>query len=558
MLSLAGLFAGCGHLAFTDLPLDESDASIEGGNDADRAPVRDAGGDVVVDVRDSAVIDVQDAGCTPPGCPGLYVSALTGSDDNPGSWDKPFKTIGKGLRRAQAIPGRETVFVAQGNYGEKVTLVEGVNLLGGYACTAQPCSWARAPLQNDTVIFNSDPEGVVAPSTMTRATLIEGIKVHAFDGNAGTPPGNVALTIDRGTPTIRACRLLGSDITNGSSDSRRSIGVAVYGPPSSSEGALLEGNTITSANATHSIGVLLTGARSGSGQGGPAVATLRGNVITSGRATGAAVAVMADLCGKATLLEDNDITGGVSTATEPSSWGVIANSSLKLEANRINVAAPDGTARCEYSATWCGGISVRGGATEIRNNVVFGARAPMSCAIYLANDFVSTAQVIINANTLDGAGMGTDGSPASSAIVLHGSQDANGFAGRIRNNILLGGNNKNRYGVYEEALTGRSVHAAALEYNDFWNVPPSNGRNDNAYRLWEGDAGHDIPFAALPITDAGQTNINADPKLGAGQHLQQGSPCIDNGTATEAPNRDFEDDSRPINGKFDIGADEAK
>jgi len=50
-------------------------------------------------------------------------------------------------------------------------------------------------------------------------------------------------------------------------------------------------------------------------------------------------------------------------------------------------------------------------------------------------------------------------------------------------------------------------------------------------------------------------NLTGDPLVNAGGHLTTGSPCINAGTATEAPATDLDGAPRP-NGVPDIGADE--
>ncbi|MEO7095162.1 MAG: DUF1565 domain-containing protein, partial [Polyangiales bacterium] len=99
-------------------------------------------------------------------CPadsGTYVSTLTGSDTNAGSKTKPLKTIAAGLARAKMLGGDQAVFVAQGTYPEKVTLVQSVDLNGGYECNASTCGWGRDLTAFETTITNQDFEGVLAP-----------------------------------------------------------------------------------------------------------------------------------------------------------------------------------------------------------------------------------------------------------------------------------------------------------------------------------------------------------------------------------------------------------
>ncbi len=54
----------------------------------------------------------------------------------------------------------------------------------------------------------------------------------------------------------------------------------------------------------------------------------------------------------------------------------------------------------------------------------------------------------------------------------------------------------------------------------------------------------------------GDGNIDAAPLFDEGFHLRPGSPCIDAGTATNAPGADFEGEVRPYGTQVDIGADE--
>jgi hypothetical protein len=51
-------------------------------------------------------------------------------------------------------------------------------------------------------------------------------------------------------------------------------------------------------------------------------------------------------------------------------------------------------------------------------------------------------------------------------------------------------------------------------------------------------------------------NIRQDPLFGSSYHLREGSPCIDEGTNTPAPETDMDNEARPNGALADIGADE--
>jgi len=104
----------------------------------------------------------------------------------------------------------------------------------------------------------------------------------------------------------------------------------------------------------------------------------------------------------------------------------------------------------------------------------------------------------------------------------------------IRNNIIaLNGIGISRYNGI----------APVMSNNDVW----GNGQN----------------YVNLP---PGTNDISADPRFvnqaGGDYHLLEGSPCIDTGSSSNAPNSDFEGDPRPLDGNldgtalWDIGADE--
>src|SRR5690606_15894071 len=130
---------------------------------------------------------------------GIYVAGDVGSDTGPGTGAAPVATIAKGIELAQKLGAPTSVYVAgranNGKYAEKVALVEGVSLYGGYDCKALPCSWARDVQANTTVISNTDYRGVVAGDTITRATVLDGLAISGKGGVPDAAPGAVGLMI---------------------------------------------------------------------------------------------------------------------------------------------------------------------------------------------------------------------------------------------------------------------------------------------------------------------------------------------------------------------------
>ena len=316
-LGVAALILGCGHLAFEEIPNSEA-PGVDAGDE--RPPVE------VIDAAGGTDASMVDAGCVGPSCPGTYVSGTTGSDTNPGTGAAPVKTIGQAMKIAVALGGSQKVYVAAAHYPEKITLVEKVDLLGGYECKATPCTWTRDIAMNDTVINNTDYEGVLALKTITRQTLFEGLQVVGRPGAPDAGLGSVGVTLNGGSPTIRRCRIAGADTTGGIPNAKRSIGVELIAPSNSTEGALLDRNSISAGSATNdSIGILFDN-RPAAPPLSVAVATVTNNTIRGGAAPFTS-GVVAWNSGAATLLRGNDITGGTSGggSANDSSWGIAVN-----------------------------------------------------------------------------------------------------------------------------------------------------------------------------------------------------------------------------------------
>jgi len=488
---------------------------------------------------------------------GTFVSALTGDDLNPGTRALPVRTIGQGTRNAQMLGLPQTVVVAEGSYGEKVIMVGGVTLLGGYQCSASPCSWLRSPPAFIATIVNTDFEGVFAGAGVTAATVIDGFHIDGRSGTA-TTPGSAGITVRGGSPTISGNKIVGGNLSGGPFGADRSIGVHLRASPDGAATTII-GNDIrggmssgTSTALMFDAFPLTTGA----------VATVTGNVLRGGtalRSTG--ITAWNAMAG--TLFADNDIYAGDSLRGV--SIGIEVGANVTIDGNRINADA-SATGTCTNPTSWCAGIASQSATSVITNNVVFGPRGPKSAGVHLGESETAAGIVVLNGNFIDGGGGASPGGAtmarSAALVVTIGSCVScglRGVVGRVRNNILMGGSGVLRFGVIEEPATGRVVRPEALE-NNLFHFAPSSATMDVLYRqigLLGGVTDHtDIATVNAIIAPPADANLSADPRVDASWHLLPGSPCIEQGTTTDAPPVDFDGELRPRGDDIDIGADE--
>lgn len=514
------------------------------------------------DVVDDAGTDGP-SGCTDPAdCPaesGLYVAAMTGSDTAAGTRTAPLATIAAGLALAKQRGGEQVVFVAQGTYAEKVTLAEGVDLNGGYECNAASCSWTRDLNAFTSTIKNQDFEGVLAPPGITTKTLLGGFTIVGKEGAPPVAPGSVGVTIASASPTVRGNTIRAAVVTGGgASAADRSIGIAIRGTAGGV--AVIENNDIASDQAVGLSAPITLEQISGS----TSVATITANLLRAGAAR-RSDGIAAFGGGTGTVIADNDIVTGSSQGG--ASNGIETASSVTIQGNRIN-AEPSRTGTCVQATSWCAGIVVAGGSPTITNNVVFGPKGFRTAAIVLAEIEQPAGTVIVNGNYLNAGGTtntssGTQRSQSAAVLVAIGpctTCGLKGEIGRIRNNILDGGLNQDRFGVREEPAQNRTQTVEILEANDFAFTANLQFRNDTFYRQVS-SFGTPIDIKSIYLLNNGDAppanvNIEGNPALDATWHLTAQSPCIDMGVGTEAPSKDFEGDPRPAGAGIDIGPDE--
>jgi len=418
--------------------------------------------------------------------------------------------------------------------------VEDISLLGGH----DPTTWARDPTLYDSAIDCVDDDGVTADATITVITFLDGFRVNGF---AGASALNAAVTVNGGTPWISRNTINGGDVVSGDS-----TGLHIAGPMNAPAGVVVEGNSIfggDSAGASAAVHL----------DGTAPVADITNNTLLGGDGQ-RSFGLRAWDSGAGTNVHSNGIAAGTSSG----GWsrGIQVQGTITIEANFVDGGS------CEAPVDWCGGIIVWGSTATVTNNVAFGGEGPLQAGCALLEGEVGALPVGLNGNYCNGGGfaLGAGGAPiGDSAGLVVQSTSGNAVTGSIRNNVLEGGSNLNRYGVYEDQGAGLQADPLAFENNDLWIPPTSFVTNDVLY--WDESTTALTTIAAVNgLTDISMGvggNLNADPlfllddgTVSGDYHLGVGSPCIDAGTATGAPPTDFDGDARPAGAAVDIGPDE--
>ena len=120
----------------------------------------------------------------------VYVTTAEngGLDDaNCGPFERPCATVANGLQRASALQ-RARVLVAEGVYEESITLIDGIDVLGGHQRTA----WTRNPELFPSVLrgngFGEPHRITVTARNITQPTRLDGFVIQGesplLEGNA--------------------------------------------------------------------------------------------------------------------------------------------------------------------------------------------------------------------------------------------------------------------------------------------------------------------------------------------------------------------------------------
>ena len=459
---------------------------------------------------------------------GTFVSDFTGSPNGSGTQADPVDTIAAGIQKATTIGGGVDVYVAEGNYNEAITLVEGMSLFGGLDCAGDGCTWERNPDISVSALNAPEFVGLVATSEITRDTVVSGFRIAGVSTTADGETG-AAITIQGGAPIIRDNTIVGALLSN-CAGSCSATGVLVTAS-NNGDGPLIDSNEVqigVSTNIAYGIGVINGG-----------IADVRNNRIFSGSAREAyGIYVDGNAASGETFVRNNTVT---SPGCVDDGGAIVMSGRATVDGNLVNLGG-DPIGACT-NTRWAAGIVARGGGITITNNIARGGDGDQTAALWLLSAGNATPSYIVNGNTfLSGPGS------TSAALVLE-LTTGSGPAGRIRNNIFIGDGPAT--GIYEDG-TDAPLSAALIEHNAFSNITiayrdyePGNVSNLPAVEDMEG-------AIADTLNNRGGCSVDDD------YHLTPGSECIDAGTSSEAPPIDVDGDVRPMGMGIDIGADEVR
>ncbi len=143
------------------------------------------------DLPDSNDIDSNCDGIDGNAANAIFV-ATTGSDLDPGTMDKPLRTVSAALKMAKSQTSKTQILVGFGDYQESstLTLIDGVGMFGGYDPTNK---WSRTTSKPSTIM--GAPTAMVARG-FKLATSLGRMTVNAADGAQPSDSSFALVAID--------------------------------------------------------------------------------------------------------------------------------------------------------------------------------------------------------------------------------------------------------------------------------------------------------------------------------------------------------------------------
>ncbi len=444
----------------------------------------------------------------------IYVSTSGNDEADGASWASAKRTIQAGIDAA--VCGDE-VWVAAGTYAERLTHKSGVRLYGGFEGDEDTRD------ERDFLNCISEIDGqtrgavVTVPTGADLSTLIDGFTIT---NGIGASQGNVRY--GGGIYALDACVTVENCVIVANAAAQ---GAGLY---CNSE-IVLKNNHFKengSPNCINGGAALLLFGR----------VAVHGNTFTSNRAVYGGALALAHGSGEVSL---NTFLGNSSQV-----GGGVYNYGLSHPLIRQNTF----TGNTAYSG---GGVGCNGCRGEVTANLFTGNSALSSGgAVYLVNGATSTVSNnvmtgCVAQSDFGGAVASTRANPSIVNNTMVGNTAARGGGGVAYLESGGGTLSNNIIAFCSSGVYGGTGTQPALRTNAF-------------YQNSEGD------FAGV---SEGPGNVLADPafadRAAGDYHLQEGSPCIDAATNTDAPAADFDSTLRPLDGDAsgeataDIGAFEA-
>ncbi len=516
--------------------------------------------------------------------------ATTGDDAQDGlTWATAKQTVTAGL--AAAVAGDE-VWVARGTYVERITLVDGVALYGGFAGTEQTLAERAAfprPTgdENETVLDGNREGSVVTGTSCPATTRIDGFTIR----NGHSYPGG-GITCRFGAPIITNNTITGNTTTT---ESDGNVGSSAIDCENASP---LIADNIIAGNTAQSDGSIIRCRAGGSptitrnvirdndaGSSAAAIrcygssATVTHNLIRGNRGTG--------IAGWGTEVFCLTISGNVIAGNDGAGIHCIGDAAGSGAAASVTVS---GNTIVENSTgIYCSRFSAPGLLAITNNTITRNRSTGIGCG---SSDAVQIAECLIAANSAGGIYC-QDASPTITKCRITGNWNAGPGGGGIAcigrctpliaNCVICGNVGNGRAGgilcgdpdakptIVNCTITGNAATYGGAVY--IYGGAPTivncivafnssglmNYLGNPTLRRNDVYGNTDYDYSGLY---AGSGSIALDPKLVAAEygeiHLQANSPCIDQGddTVVATGAADVDGQARIQGTHVDLGADE--